>query len=134
MVDYTYIGQDDFILEAFERILDDVVIFALLENSHFDGTDATLTFSQELTAGQETDVDTAMAAIDADAVQWEIIRSIRDVMCDAFIWRIQRWDRFDYLIKEQIDDLGDLHNYMQALADIPETEIDPFDITWPTPP
>lgn len=129
---YQYTDQEFFHPKAFERVLNNEIIFGLFFSGTMDGTDLTLRFSSALSGAQKTTLDIAVAAIDADAVQWETIRAIRDKLCENFIWRIQRYERHDRLFLEQIDVLVDLDIYMQTLADI-TTQPDPFNITWPVP-
>lgn len=62
---------------------------------------------------------------------WRAIRRRRDEMIAAISWRYERWYRLDRLGLDQIDDITKLDTYVQALADIPQNQTDPYDIVWP---
>lgn len=62
---------------------------------------------------------------------WASIRKRRDEMIAATSWRYERWYRLDRLGLDQIDDITKLDTYVQALADIPQNQTDPYDIVWP---
>lgn len=63
--------------------------------------------------------------------QWNIIRNQRDQLINDCDWRYTRYSRQTRLGLTPIDDLSKLDAYIQALADIPEKQTDPFNITWP---
>lgn len=65
---------------------------------------------------------------------WNQIRAERDRRIDAMVWRYERWSRHERLGIEQMDDIQNLDTYIQALADIPQTQTDPYDIVWPEKP
>lgn len=108
-------------------------LLSILDHFQRKGSALFIKFTRDLTSQEEIDLQTAIDAIDEVSVQWEIIRAQRDLLCDAFIWRIQRYDRHDRLSLEQIDILLDLDTYMQTLADI-TLQQDPFNIIWPSKP
>jgi len=58
----------------------------------------------------------------------------RDSLIEAFAWRVERYSREVRLNITTTDDITALDAYMQALADIPEQNGFPSDITWPTAP
>lgn len=62
---------------------------------------------------------------------WESIRAERDKRIRDIMWRYERWSRHERLGVQQIDSISALDNYVQALANIPQTQIDPYDIVWP---
>lgn len=62
---------------------------------------------------------------------WNQIRAERDRRIDAMAWRYERWSRHERLGIEQMDNIQSLDTYIQALADIPQTQTDPYDIVWP---
>lgn len=64
--------------------------------------------------------------------QWNVIRQERDMKIQEVAWRYQRIERHARLGIDQIDDINTIDQYVQALADIPQTQTDPFNITWPT--
>lgn len=62
---------------------------------------------------------------------WNQIRVERDRRIEEVTWRYERFARYARLGLEQIDAIEDLDVYIQALADIPQTQTDPYDIVWP---
>lgn len=62
---------------------------------------------------------------------WRSIRTQRDKLINEVAWRYERYARHARLGIAQIDDMTALDQYVQALADIPQTQTDPYDITWP---
>jgi hypothetical protein len=62
---------------------------------------------------------------------WNNIRKERDAKIQAVAWRYERHARHARLGIEQIDNIEDLDAYIQALADIPQIQTDPYDIVWP---
>jgi hypothetical protein len=62
---------------------------------------------------------------------WSSIRQQRDNLIQAVTWRYERYARHARLGLTQIDDISALDAYVQALADIPQTQTDPYDIVWP---
>lgn len=62
--------------------------------------------------------------------KWEEIRIQRDNIMKTFEWRYTRHQRQTRLGQTPTDNLLDLDNYMQALADI-TLQTDPFNIVWP---
>ena len=62
---------------------------------------------------------------------WGLIRKRRNDMIESVKWRYERWYRLDRLGLDQIDDITKLDTYVQALADIPQNQTDPYDIVWP---
>jgi hypothetical protein len=66
--------------------------------------------------------------------QWNIVRAIRDEKINDFQWKINRQRDRITLNTATADSLLPLLNYVQSLRDIPETQEDPFNITWPDEP
>lgn len=69
--------------------------------------------------------------------QWlnAVVRPERDRRMDAFEWRIERFNREVRLGITSADDIDTLDNYMQTLADFPETFTEVVDdIPWPAEP
>lgn len=64
-------------------------------------------------------------------VLWSEIRAERDNRIEAVTWRYERYARHARLNLTQLDNIADLDNYVQALADIPQTQSDPKNIDWP---
>ena len=62
---------------------------------------------------------------------WNQIRQERDRRIEAMAWRYERYARHERLGIDQVDDIQKLDTYIQALADIPQTQTDPYDIVWP---
>lgn len=62
---------------------------------------------------------------------WRQIREERDRRINEVAWRYERWARYNRLGLNQIDDIEKLDKYVQALADIPQKQNDPYDIVWP---
>jgi hypothetical protein len=65
------------------------------------------------------------------AQQWGRIREVRDQKIQEIEWRYERYHRHQRLEISQVDNIADLDQYVQALADIPQTQTDPFNIVWP---
>lgn len=63
--------------------------------------------------------------------QWSIIRAERDRRIQQVAWRYERYARYERLNTTQIDDINILDQYVQDLADVPQTQTDPFNIVWP---
>jgi len=63
--------------------------------------------------------------------QWERIRLERDTFIRGVNWRYERHARLERLGLQQIDNIIELDSYIQALADLPQTQNDPFNIKWP---
>jgi hypothetical protein len=63
--------------------------------------------------------------------QWSIIRAERDRRIQEVAWRYERYARYERLNTTQIDDINILDQYVQDLADVPQTQTDPFNIVWP---
>lgn len=63
--------------------------------------------------------------------QWNFIRKERDRRIVDVAWRYERYARYARLNIPQLDDINILDQYVQALADIPQTQTDPFNIVWP---
>jgi hypothetical protein len=66
------------------------------------------------------------------AQQWNVVRKLRGEMIDNVEWRITRYNRQIVLNVTPTDNINNLQTYIQALADVPQTNSDPFNITWPT--
>lgn len=62
---------------------------------------------------------------------WSQIRAERDRRINQVAWRYERYARHSRLGLEQIDSIEELDIYVQALADIPQIQDDPYDIVWP---
>lgn len=65
-----------------------------------------------------------------DAI-WAGIRKERDIRIHQMTWRYERYARHERLGLPQVDDIQKLDSYIQALANIPQTQEDPYDIVWP---
>ena len=63
--------------------------------------------------------------------QWAYVRKTRDTMMNDFQWRYSRYERQIRLNIPTTDNLINMDNYMQALADITQGA-DPYNIVWPT--
>jgi len=65
--------------------------------------------------------------------QWNVIRQQRDNLMNSFEWRLSRYNREVALGKSPTtDNIVAMQTYMQALADIPEKNSDPFNVVFPT--
>jgi hypothetical protein len=62
---------------------------------------------------------------------WSLIRAERDKRIADVMWRYERYERYGRLGLEQTDDITKLDKYIQDLADLPQTQDDPYDILWP---
>ena len=82
-------------------------------------------------SAEQLAIEAQIAAETALANQWNLVRSERDALIANAIWRVQRYERQVRLGQTLIDDITALDTYIQALADIPGTNSDPFNITWP---
>lgn len=72
---------------------------------------------------------------DLNIDKWHRVRAKRDFLlneCDRRITRYQSEERVG--ITTHADSISDLDTYMQALRDIPQTNSDPDNISWPTAP
>jgi len=65
------------------------------------------------------------------STKWADIRATRDRLMTEFEWRYTRYDRQIRMNIEPTDNINALDAYMQALADITNTE-DPYTVQWPT--
>jgi len=63
--------------------------------------------------------------------QWEKIRMERDFFIRQNTWRYERIARRERLGLNQIDNIDELDVYIQELANLPESQQDPFNIIWP---
>ena len=71
----------------------------------------------------------SQALVDADtAARWARVRSNRDVILAACDWT--------QLLESPLDDAtkASWRTYRQALRDVPQHNVDPDNISWPTPP
>lgn len=76
--------------------------------------------------------DKTLEELQAETEQlWNNIRQERDRRINDVTWRYERWERLNRLGLDQIDDIVALDSYVQALADLPQTQTDPYDIVWP---
>lgn len=66
------------------------------------------------------------------AVQWSLVRQQRDMLIASVAWRYERYYRHERLGIAQLDNLNTLDQYIQDLADLPQTQTDPFKIVWPS--
>lgn len=64
--------------------------------------------------------------------RWTQVREQRDRMIADVSWRYERHGRHARLGLPQVDDLTALDAYVQELADLPQTQTDPFNMVWPT--
>lgn len=62
--------------------------------------------------------------------QWNEVRKIRDELMRDFEWRYSRYYRNERLNLTQIDNMSQMDEYMQQLADI-TLQNNPFEIIWP---
>tara|TARA_R110002074_G_scaffold253081_2_gene425056 strand:- start:4614 stop:5267 length:654 start_codon:yes stop_codon:yes gene_type:complete len=62
---------------------------------------------------------------------WNSVRRERDVRIAAVTWRLERHARELRQDVSPTDDVVALDTYIQALADIPQTQLDPANIIWP---
>jgi hypothetical protein len=62
---------------------------------------------------------------------WAQIRAERDKRIGAVTWRYERYARRERFELPQTDKIEDLDVYVQALADIPQNQTDPYNISWP---
>lgn len=63
--------------------------------------------------------------------QWASIRKTRDQLMAEFEWRYDRYERQIRLNLPTTDNIINMDNYMQALADI-TLQVDAYNIVWPT--
>lgn len=76
--------------------------------------------------------DKTLAELQSETASlWNEIRKERDKRIAEMTWRYERWGRHDRMGLPQIDNIQKLDAYIQALADIPQTQTDPYDIVWP---
>jgi hypothetical protein len=64
-------------------------------------------------------------------LHWASVRQERDNKIQQVVWHYERYARYERLGIAQVDSIQDLDNYIQTLADLPETQTDPFNIIWP---
>lgn len=64
------------------------------------------------------------------STKWSDVRTNRDRLMAEFEWRYTRYNRQIRMNIQPTDNIAILDTYMQALADITNTE-DPFAIQWP---
>jgi hypothetical protein len=64
------------------------------------------------------------------ATRWAEVRIERDKKMQEFEWRYVRYERQVRLNITPTDNINDLDNYMQTLADITQ-QSDPYNIVWP---
>lgn len=64
--------------------------------------------------------------------KWKDVRQQRNILIQSVAWRVERYNRYLRLGLTPIDDILTLENYIQELADIPQTQQDPFNIIWPS--
>jgi Phage tail assembly chaperone protein len=91
-----------------------------------------LTYTFDGTQVIESNNLDAIPQQDAINAQWQIVRDKRDALISEIDWRYIRYAREARLNLTPIDDITKLDTYTQALADLPETQTDPFNIIWPT--
>jgi hypothetical protein len=65
------------------------------------------------------------------AQQWALVRQQRDQQIQSVAWKYERYSRHERLGLAQVDTLSSLDEYVQALANLPQTQSDPFNIVWP---
>jgi hypothetical protein len=63
--------------------------------------------------------------------QWRLVRQERDQKIKDIEWRYSRYQRHQRLGLAQLDDIALLDQYVQDLANLPQTLTDPFNIIWP---
>jgi hypothetical protein len=63
--------------------------------------------------------------------QWRLIRQERDQKIKDVEWRYSRHQRHQRLGLAQLDNIALLDQYVQDLANLPQTQTDPFNIIWP---
>lgn len=59
------------------------------------------------------------------------VRAERDRRIEEVAWRYQRWEREQRLGVTPTDDIAELDNHIQLLADITEQPGFPHDVNWP---
>lgn len=79
---------------------------------------------------QPTPADIERANLERVNTKWQEIRILRDDYMKSFEWRYTRYQRQVRLGITTTDNIDDLDNYMQELADI-TLQSDPFKIVWP---
>jgi len=76
--------------------------------------------------------DKTEAELQADLqAKWNNVREKRNILLAELSWRYERYNRLARLGKEQVDDIANLDEYAQKLADIPQVYNDPADVIWP---
>ena len=79
--------------------------------------------------------DKTESELQAEAnIQWASVRQERDRRIAEVSWRYERYARCERLNIVQVDSIANLDTYVQALADLPETQTDPFTVVWPNLP
>jgi hypothetical protein len=73
-------------------------------------------------------LDRSTADIAAD------VRGYRDGLIKDIMWRVERYNRYTFLNKTQIDDIAVLMEYIQDLADVPLQTGFPTAVEWPVAP
>lgn len=106
----------------------------ILDYFTWKGDQLDVYFTQSLTGQQETDLQTAVDAVNANTIRWETIREEQSGLIKEYIWLAERHER------QVVRDVTPLSNtvteyeaildYMQDVRDV-DTQEDPFDITWP---
>mgnify|MGYP006272638111 CR=1 FL=1 len=67
-------------------------------------------------------------------LKWNEIREERAKRMAAVLWRIDRHNQQVALNVTPSEDITPVLQYVQALRDLPQSEQDPFNLTWPVEP
>lgn len=109
----------------------------ILDYFSWKGDQLDVYFTQSLTTQQEIDLQTAVDAVDADLIQWEVVRAEQSSLINDYIWMAERHERQVIRnvtpLSNTVTEYEAILDYMQDVRDV-DTQEDPFDITWPTKP
>lgn len=109
----------------------------LLDYFTWKGDQLDVYFTQSLTTQEETDLQTAVDDVDADAMQWEVIRTQQAKFIIDYIWLAERHERQVIRsvtpLSNTVTEYEAFLDYMQDVREV-DDQADPFDITWPTKP
>lgn len=140
IIEYIYNNQALYHEVAFFKKLNDFSIEQFFLSSSHDKLNNILTirFSQELTQNEKDLIITTLQSLTAADIEWEKVRKIRNDLLVAGIDTLDKWRNQ----KERTGGETDINttkktewaDYLQELRDIPVTEPDPFNITWPNTP
>ena len=140
LVEYIYNNQELYDTIAFFRKLNDEVIEGLYSSSSYEKSDEILIlfFTQDLSSMEQNLVISILQSLTLDDLQWELVRTQMDKLMSEPITILDKWRNQKETTSGEtdIDETKAIEwaDYLQDLRDIPTTETDPFDITWPTMP